>query len=75
MDAESLDIAIKHVIATLPQQIHVRRQLLKAIVRLIPDNYPARQEITDMLTHLEHHEILQQEFPSLITNRRKESLS
>lgn len=63
-----IDNLINHVIATLPDSISARKQLLIDTLDVLPASHVARRRLKTMLTYLESHEQQQLEFSILITN-------
>jgi hypothetical protein len=66
--ATAADLVAQHVIATLPESIVYRKRMLGALIELLPQ-YEDLGTIKEMLSHLQHHEGLQQEFPSIVQGR------
>jgi hypothetical protein len=67
LNLEALNHLVAHTVATLPDSLTARKQLLTDIVRLLPPKDHYRQRAMQMLAFLESHEQQQLEFTKLLT--------
>jgi hypothetical protein len=57
----AFDQVAAHVVATLPPEIELRKRVLQSLIRLmdaLPATNPRHDDIKQLLSYLQHHEIL-----------------
>lgn len=55
-----------HALATLPDSISARRNLLSQVVGSLPAGNPVRDEAIGLLKTLHHHDVVQAKFSALM---------
>lgn len=57
---------VRFVVENLPDSVSRRREILNAVVEAMPANHPAAAPVSDLLGHLNRHNLLQRELPTLV---------
>lgn len=56
-------VLARHSLANLPDSMSERRQVLEALLELLPRHHENRQEVRNLLSTLDQHLLLQRELP------------
>lgn len=60
---DSFSLVVSSVIEALPDSVSSRRQILTAVIEILPDRHPMRSPVRALLFSLNQHEGAQREFP------------